>query len=107
MHLHVNKNDSFKVGSFGWMLDDSKIPPDDPRCLGRMTCKGRCGDFFGTEKPLESLCACDEDCNFFGDCCKDYQDYCPQGVTPVILHHHGEVQCFTMHPYVEEVSNMD
>ncbi|XP_059085608.1 uncharacterized protein LOC131882478 [Tigriopus californicus] len=85
-----------------WMLDDSKIPPDDPRCLSRMSCKGRCGDYFGTTKPLESLCACDEDCNFFGDCCKDYTDYCPQGVTPVILHHHGEVQCFAMHPSMEE-----
>ncbi|KAI8513486.1 hypothetical protein Bbelb_101250 [Branchiostoma belcheri] len=49
------------------------MPCVDPTVKGSCTrghsCKGKCGS------PLEGeqFCQCDEDCSFFGDCCKDFK----------------------------------
>ncbi len=58
------------------------IPDDLPQCD---SCSKRCGtlsEYFSI--PLSTprnqnlnLCSCDEFCGFNGDCCPDFQDFCP------------------------------
>ncbi|CAH1787654.1 unnamed protein product [Owenia fusiformis] len=46
------------------------------------TCQGRCGQVNNyTDSTWLSLCSCDDECNEYGDCCKDYRDTCVNETT--------------------------
>ena len=57
---------------------DAEIPDDLIQCG---SCNDRCGNktnpdgLYSTE--LGALCACDKFCGFHGDCCQDFQQFCP------------------------------
>ena len=58
---------------------DAEIPDDLIQCG---SCENRCGtkidpDYLNSEDP-GNLCACDKFCGFHGDCCEDFQDFCPK-----------------------------
>ena len=58
---------------------DAEIPDDLIQCG---SCENRCGtkidpDDLNSEDP-GNLCACDKFCGFHGDCCEDFQDFCPK-----------------------------
>jgi hypothetical protein len=50
-------------------------PVDCPVDTGPATCANLCGAY-----NVQWTCQCEADCVVFGDCCEDYQLYCPQGV---------------------------
>ena len=58
---------------------DAEIPDDLIQCG---SCENRCGtkidpeDLYSEESG--NLCACDKFCGFHGDCCEDFQDFCPK-----------------------------
>ena len=58
---------------------DAEIPDDLIQCG---SCRNRCGakidpeDLF-SPRPGDQ-CACDKFCGFHGDCCEDFQDFCPK-----------------------------
>ena len=78
-------------GAFDLFRDLDLMAPDEEACMRLSSCEGRCGKPFSTSDV--STCACDADCSFFGDCCKDYSDICEAGIKPSFLHLHGEVEC--------------
>ena len=59
---------------------DAEIPDDLIQCG---SCENRCGkminpdDLYFSSEPYR-LCACDKFCHFHGDCCHDFQDFCPK-----------------------------
>ena len=58
---------------------DAEIPDDLIQCG---SCRNRCGakidpeDLFSDRQGDQ--CACDKFCGFHGDCCEDFQDFCPK-----------------------------
>ena len=67
-------------GSVNDTTPEVKIPDDLIHCG---TCQTRCGtiinpDHFVHCSDIEPkyLCSCDKFCNFYGDCCKDFQAFC-------------------------------
>ena len=58
---------------------DAEIPDDLIRCG---SCENRCGyktvpDYLNHPEPGET-CSCDQFCGYHGDCCQDFQEFCPE-----------------------------
>ena len=73
-------NDQPPLQQFCKPKPDVKIPDDLIHCG---TCQDRCGtvmnpDHFLYCSDIEQryLCSCDKFCQFYGDCCKDFQEFC-------------------------------
>ncbi len=54
--------------------DSFDCPADCPVDTGPGTCANLCGAYNSQWE-----CQCESDCKTFGDCCSDYELYCPQG----------------------------
>ena len=57
------------------------------------SCEGRCGRPYRSNDTF--LCACDEFCPMFRDCCKDYQDFCKDEIAevPAFIYNRGHFMC--------------
>ena len=51
--------------------ETSDTCPKDCGGVSNGSCKDKCGKFNG-----EGSCQCDQQCQQYGDCCKDYEQYC-------------------------------
>ena len=66
------------------------------------SCQGRCGSPYRSNDTF--LCACDEFCPMFRDCCKDYQDFCKDEIAevPAFIYNRGHFKCLQK-PHNESV----
>ena len=61
-------------------------------CSGT-SCVGRCGEKYKSEDST-NLCACDELCPMFRDCCRDYPDECNHNnQLPAFIYNRGNFKC--------------
>ena len=54
---------------------DAEIPDDLVQCG---SCRGRCGTELDPVYPHHFMCSCNTFCGFHGDCCEDFQNFCPE-----------------------------
>ena len=76
--FRLHHADSTDLGSF--CEPDALIPDELIHCG---SCDGRCGNPPATGFGFESLlqCNCDQWCLLYGDCCRNFQNICPQEFT--------------------------
>ena len=55
-------------------ITDKQEPAEPPQCPSWKSCKGRCG--FQRQFGDKWSCFCDPDCDFFEDCCADFDVHC-------------------------------
>ena len=55
--------------------EDAEIPDDIVQCG---SCRDRCGTVLDPTYPEYFMCSCNTFCGFRGDCCEDFQHFCPE-----------------------------